>query len=193
MTTTMTAVDFTAFLVLATAMSFTPGPNTTLSTALAANRGLPAAMRFVLSVPVGWSALLLLCAGGLGALVLALRNPDEYVSVSAFSPIVSPSQVPWGQQAFAAYLGENKDAWLDYDPVSLISQGQRVAEIMVDQGLSDDFYAEQLRTPNLEKICQEMNIKTLIRYHEGYDHSYYFVSSFIGEHIAYHANKLNMR
>lgn len=131
--------------------------------------------------------------GGLGALVLALRNPDEYVSVSAFSPIVSPSQVPWGQQAFAAYLGENKDAWLDYDPVSLISQGQRVAEIMVDQGLSDDFYAEQLRTPNLEKICQEMNIKTLIRYHEGYDHSYYFVSSFIGEHIAYHANKLNMR
>lgn len=131
--------------------------------------------------------------GGLGALVLALRNPDEYVSVSAFSPIVSPSQVPWGQQAFAAYLGENKDAWLNYDPVSLISQGQRVAEIMVDQGLSDDFYAEQLRTPNLEKICQEMNIKTLIRYHEGYDHSYYFVSSFIGEHIAYHANKLNMR
>ena len=106
--------------------------------------------------------------GGLGALVLALRNPDEY-------------------------LAENKDAWLDYDPVSLISQGQRVAEIMVDQGLSDDFYAEQLRTPNLEKICQEMNIKTLIRYHEGYDHSYYFVSSFIGEHIAYHANKLNMR
>ena len=131
--------------------------------------------------------------GGLGALVLALRNPDEYASVSAFSPIVSPSQVPWGQQAFAAYLGENKDAWLDYDPVSLISQGQRVAEIMVDQGLSDDFYAEQLRTSNLEKICQEMNIKTLIRYHEGYDHSYYFVSSFIGEHIAYHANKLNMR
>lgn len=77
--------------------------------------------------------------GGLGALVLALRNPDEYASVSAFSPIVSPSQVPWGQQAFAAYLGENKDARLDYDPVSLISQGQRVAEIMVDQGLSDDF------------------------------------------------------
>ena len=69
--------------------------------------------------------------GGLGALVLALRNPDEYVSVSAFSPIVSPSQVPWGQQAFAAYLGENKDAWLDYDPVSLISQGQRVADIVI--------------------------------------------------------------
>lgn len=95
--------------------------------------------------------------------------------------------------SFAAYLGENKDAWLDYDPVSLISQGQRVAEIMRLIRLSDDFYAEQLRTPNLEKICQEMNIKTLIRYHEGYDHSYYFVSSFIGEHIAYHANKLNMR
>lgn len=130
--------------------------------------------------------------GGLLAVVLALRNPDEYVSVSAFSPIVSPSQVPWGQQAFFAYLAENKDAWIDYDPVSLISQGQRVAEIMVDSGLSDDFYAEQLRTPNLERICQEMNIKTAIRYHELYEHSYYFVSSFIGEHIAYHANKLNM-
>ncbi len=92
--------------------------------------------------------------GGLGALVLALRNPDEYVSVSAFSPIVSPSQVPWGQQAFAAYLGENKDAWLDYDPVSLISQGQRVAEIMVDQGAGDHLYAEQLRTPDLKRSAR---------------------------------------
>lgn len=130
--------------------------------------------------------------GGLGALVLALRNPDEYVSVSAFSPIVSPSQVPWGQQAFSAYLGENHCAWDDYDPMSLILQGKRVPEIFIDQGLDDAFYEEQLQTKNFEKICNEMNIDSLIRYHHGYDHSYYFISSFIGEHIAYHANKLKL-
>ncbi len=93
--------------------------------------------------------------GGLGALVLALRNPDEYVSVSAFSPIVSPIASTVGDsKPLPHILVKIKMPWLDYDPVSLISQGQRVAEIMVDQGLSDDFYAEQLRTPNLEKICQ---------------------------------------
>ncbi|MCL2899120.1 S-formylglutathione hydrolase [Brenneria tiliae] len=130
--------------------------------------------------------------GGLGALVLALRNPGEYVSVSAFSPIVSPSQVPWGQQAFSAYLGENRKAWEDYDPVSLILQGKRVSEILIDQGLNDAFYEEQLRTKSLERICNEMNINATIRYHNGYDHSYYFISTFIGEHIAYHANRLRL-
>ncbi|ELI6424692.1 S-formylglutathione hydrolase [Aeromonas veronii] len=130
--------------------------------------------------------------GGVGALVLALRNPGEYVSVSAFSPIVSPSLVPWGQQAFTAYLGENRKKWEAYDPVSLILQGETFPEILIDQGLSDDFYETQLRTENLERVCREMNIKASIRYHTGYDHSYYFISSFIGEHIAYHANKLRL-
>ncbi len=130
--------------------------------------------------------------GGLGALVLSLRNPDEYVSVSAFSPIVSPSQVPWGQQAFTAYLGENKKTWEHYDPVSLILQGAKLPEIFIDQGLSDAFYEDQLRTKSLERVCNEMNINTSFRYHTGYDHSYYFISSFIGEHIAYHANRLRL-
>ncbi|QOH81556.1 S-formylglutathione hydrolase (plasmid) [Plesiomonas shigelloides] len=128
--------------------------------------------------------------GGLGALVLALRNPDEYTSVSAFSPIVSPSKVPWGQQAFSAYLGNNRKAWEVYDPVCLILQGKRLPEIFIDQGLNDDFYEEQLRTKSFEKACREMNVNVLIRYHAGYDHSYYFISSFIGEHMAYHANRL---
>ena len=130
--------------------------------------------------------------GGLGALVLALRNPSEYVSVSAFSPIVSPSQVPWGQQAFSVYLGEDSRTWADYDPVRLILQGKRVPEIFIDQGLDDAFYEEQLRTKSLERICNEMNVNASIRYHDGYDHSYYFISSFIGEHIAYHANRLKL-
>ncbi|QZY39362.1 S-formylglutathione hydrolase (plasmid) [Enterobacter cancerogenus] len=130
--------------------------------------------------------------GGLGALVLALRNPGEYVSVSAFSPIVSPSQVPWGQQAFSAYLGENRKTWEAYDPVSLILQGEKLPEIFIDQGLSDAFYEEQLRTKILERVCNEMNLNASFRYHTGYDHSYYFISSFIGEHIAYHANRLRL-
>lgn len=122
----------------------------------------------------------------------SLRNPDEYVSVSAFSPIVSPSQVPWGQQAFTAYLGENRKKWEHYDPVSLILQGAKLPEIFFDQGLSDTFYEDQLRIKSLERVCSEMNINASFRYHTGYDHSYYFISSFIGEHIAYHANRLRL-
>ncbi|MFK3764371.1 S-formylglutathione hydrolase [Serratia ureilytica] len=130
--------------------------------------------------------------GGLGALVLALRNPGEYVSVSAFSPIVSPSQVKWGQQAFSAYLGEDRKSWEDYDPIRLILQGKRAPEIFIDQGLGDAFYEERLRTKSFERICNEMNVNALIRYHDDYDHSYYFISSFIGEHVAYHANRLKL-
>lgn len=128
--------------------------------------------------------------GGLGALVLALRNPAEYASVSAFSPIVSPSQAPWGQKAFTAYLGENRKSWEAYDPVCLILQGKKIPEIFIDQGLNDPFYEEQLHTRSFEDVCSEMNINTSIRYHAGYDHSYYFISSLIGEHIAYHTSKL---
>ncbi|XPE24437.1 alpha/beta hydrolase-fold protein [Shigella sonnei] len=119
--------------------------------------------------------------GGLGALVLALRDPDRYASVSAFSPIVSPSQVPWGSKPLPHILVKIEiPGWIH--PVSLFSQGQRVAEIIVDQGLSDDFYAEQLRTSNLERICEEMNIKTLIRYHEGLIRLL-FCLRFIGRHL----------
>lgn len=128
--------------------------------------------------------------GGHGALVVALRNPDKYVSVSAFSPLVSPSQVGWGKKAFCAYLGNETTAWREYDAVELILQGKKFPALLVDQGLADTFYQEQLCTQNLEDACSSMNIKACIRYHDGYDHSYYFIASFIGEHVAYHANKL---
>lgn len=128
--------------------------------------------------------------GGHGALVLALKNPELYTSVSAFSPIVSPSQVPWGHKALTAYLGDDKAAWAQYDAVKLIESGARVPALLVDQGLADTFYEGQLRTPLLEKACTDTGIAADIRYHEGYDHSYYFIASFIAEHIAYHAAKL---
>lgn len=128
--------------------------------------------------------------GGHGALVLALKNPEFYTSVSAFSPIVSPTQVPWGHKALGAYLGDDKTAWQQYDAVRLIENGARVRSLLVDQGLADNFYEEQLRTPLLEKACADAGIAADIRYHKGYDHSYYFISSFIAEHIAYHAEKL---
>ena len=129
--------------------------------------------------------------GGHGALVLALKNPEFYTSVSAFAPIVSPTQVPWGHKALSAYLGENQEAWAQYDAVMLIENGARVRSLLVDQGLADNFYEEQLRTPLLEKACADAGIAADVRYHKGYDHSYYFISSFIAEHIAYHADKLD--
>lgn len=128
--------------------------------------------------------------GGHGALVLALKNPEFYTSVSAFAPIVSPTQVPWGHKALGAYLGDNQAAWAEYDTVRLIESGARIRSLLVDQGLADNFYEEQLRTPLLEKACADAGIAADIRYHEGYDHSYYFISSFIAEHIAYHAERL---
>ena len=128
--------------------------------------------------------------GGHGALVLALNNPEFYTSVSAFAPIVSPTQVPWGHKALGAYLGDDQAAWAEYDTVRLIESGARIRSLLVDQGLADNFYEEQLRTPLLEKACADAGIAADIRYHEGYDHSYYFISSFIAEHIAYHAERL---
>jgi S-formylglutathione hydrolase len=128
--------------------------------------------------------------GGHGALVLALKNPEFYTSVSAFAPIVSPTQVPWGHKALGAYLGDDQAAWAEYDTVRLIESGARIRSLLVDQGLADNFYEEQLRTPLLEKACADAGIAADIRYHEGYDHSYYFISSFIAEHIAYHAERL---
>lgn len=128
--------------------------------------------------------------GGHGALVLALKNPGVYRSVSAFSPIVAPSQVPWGEKAFSAYLGEDRSQWLAYDAVQLISQAQEKLHLLVDQGLDDSFLADQLRTPLLEQACSSTEHPASIRYHAGYDHSYYFIASFIGEHLAHHAAAL---
>ncbi|HRL22117.1 MAG TPA: S-formylglutathione hydrolase [Alcaligenes sp.] len=128
--------------------------------------------------------------GGHGALVTALRHPGRYRSVSAFSPIVAPSQVPWGQKAFAAYLGEDKSTWLPWDAVHLISQASERLPLLIDQGLDDSFLNEQLRPELLEAACQQANYPVQLRRHAGYDHSYYFIASFIGEHLAHHAQAL---
>ena len=128
--------------------------------------------------------------GGHGALITGLRHPRTYRSVSAFAPICHPFDVPWGQKAFTGYLGEDRAAWRQYDAVSLIEDGARTQQIMVDQGTEDQFLAEQLRPQNLEAACQEAGIKFTLRMQPGYDHSYYFISSFLAEHIAWHAAAL---
>ena len=128
--------------------------------------------------------------GGHGALVLALRNPGRYRSVSAFSPIVAPSRVPWGEKAFTAYLGEDRDAWREWDACELVARAKERLPLLVDQGLADEFLDTQLRPALLREACAATGHPLDLRLREGYDHSYYFIASFIGEHIAYHAKAL---
>ena len=128
--------------------------------------------------------------GGHGALVLALRNPGRYRSVSAFSPIVAPSRVPWGQKAFAAYLGEDRDAWDAYDATVLVASASERLSILVDQGDADEFLAGQLQPWRLQAAADATGHPLTLRMQPGYDHSYYFIASFIGEHIAHHAAAL---
>ncbi|HMW22477.1 MAG TPA: S-formylglutathione hydrolase, partial [Burkholderiaceae bacterium] len=123
--------------------------------------------------------------GGHGALTLALRHPGRYASVSAFSPIVAPSQVPWGQKAFAAYLGEDRAAWAAHDAVALIASATERLPLLVDQGEADEFLATQLRPELLEAACAAVGHPLTLRRQPGYDHSYYFIASFIGEHVAW--------
>ena len=129
--------------------------------------------------------------GGHGALVLALRNPGRYRSVSAFAPIVAPGEVPWGQKAFAAYLGADRAAWRRWDACALIDDGARAPALLVDQGEGDEFLATQLQPWRLRDACDRAGQSLTLRMHAGYDHSYYFIASFIGEHIAHHAAALS--
>lgn len=128
--------------------------------------------------------------GGHGALTIGLRNPDRFRSVSAIAPIVAPSQVPWGEKALGRYLGDDLAAWREYDAVALIEDGARLPELLVDQGSADNFLEEQLQTHRLLKACEEAGIDANIRMQEGYDHSYFFISTFLAEHIAWHAERL---
>jgi S-formylglutathione hydrolase len=128
--------------------------------------------------------------GGHGALSLALRHPGRYASVSAFAPIVAPSQVPWGQKAFAAYLGDDPAAWAAHDTVALIAQATERLPLLVDQGEADDFLRGQLRPELLQAACADAGHPLTLRLHPGHDHSYYFIASFIGEHVAWHAQAL---
>jgi len=128
--------------------------------------------------------------GGHGALTIALRNPGRYRSVSAFSPIVAPSQVPWGEKAFAAYLGEDREAWKQYDACALIAGATERLPLLVEQGGADEFLDTQLRPQLLQAACEAAGHPLQLHLRPGYDHSYYFIASFIGEHLAHHARAM---
>ena len=129
--------------------------------------------------------------GGHGALTLALRHPDRFASVSALAPVAAPMRCPWGVKAFAGYLGTDREAWKAHDASELVGQRGRVFdEILVDQGLADKFLVEQLKPELFEEACARAGQKLVLRRHAGYDHSYYFVASFIGDHLRHHARAL---
>lgn len=128
--------------------------------------------------------------GGHGALTIGLRNPEQFRSVSAFSPIVSPLNCPWGEKALNGYLGPDKATWREYDACALIEDGARLPDLLVDQGDADNFLHEQLKTGLLVMACRKAGIPTTIRMQPGYDHSYYFIATFMADHVAWHAQRL---
>lgn len=129
--------------------------------------------------------------GGHGALTIALKNPDKYRSASAFAPICAPTQVPWGNKAFAGYLGDDRAAWAGYDACELLLGGRRFHDtLFVDQGTSDKFVKDQLRPELLEAACKAAGQKLELRMHAGYDHGYFFIQTFIADHLAWHAARL---
>ncbi len=128
--------------------------------------------------------------GGHGALICALKEAGAYRSVSAFSPICHPTICGWGEGCFGAYLGDDKESWKRYDAVELIRAGAEKIPLFIDQGTGDEFLAEQLYPQDLEAICAERGFPLTLRRQEGYDHSYHFIGTFIGEHLAYHAKAL---
>jgi len=129
--------------------------------------------------------------GGHGALTVALSFPDRFRSISAFAPIVAASQVPWGQKALGGYLGEDRAAWRRHDAVALIEDGASVDEILVDVGTADPFIEKELRPELLEEACAEAGIALTLRIQPGYDHSYYFISTFMTEHLRWHSERLS--
>jgi S-formylglutathione hydrolase len=128
--------------------------------------------------------------GGHGALTIGLRNPGRFRSVSAFAPIVAPGDCPWGQKALGGYLGPDRDAWAEYDACRLIDAGARVPALKVDQGAADGFLESQLMPDRLREACLASGQPLELALHDGYDHSYYFISSFLGEHLDWHAAHL---
>ena len=129
--------------------------------------------------------------GGHGALTLALNNPGLYQSVSAFAPIAAPMQCPWGVKAFSGYLGDDKNAWARHDATELVKAGARVPPLLIDQGLADKFLAEQLHPHLFEAACVAGGQTLTLRRHEAYDHGYFFISTFMADHIAHHAQHLH--
>ena len=128
--------------------------------------------------------------GGHGALTIGLRNPGTYRSISAFAPIASPLNCPWGEKALSGYLGDDRAAWREYDACALIEDGARAPGLLVDQGTADQFLEEQLKPELLEAACSKADIPLTLNLRAGYDHSYYFISSFMADHVAWHAERL---
>ena len=128
--------------------------------------------------------------GGHGALTIAIKNPDLFKSVSAFAPICSPTKVGWGENAFAIYLGDQQLKWLEYDATELILNRGWYADILIDQGLDDEYLEQYLKPGLLQEACKQKNIPMQLRQHEGYDHSYFFIASFIEDHLRWHDERL---
>jgi S-formylglutathione hydrolase len=131
--------------------------------------------------------------GGHGALVCALKNPERYRSLSAFAPISAPMRSPWGEKAFSGYLGGNRDAWRAYDATQLAAHAEWQTEVLVDQGTADQFLDEQLKPQLLQEAFRSAGIPLTLRYQAGYDHSYYFMASFMADHVAHHARILDAK
>ena len=129
--------------------------------------------------------------GGHGALTIALKNPSVYRSVSAFAPISAPMEVPWGRKAFGGYLGDDKDAWAEHDACELVARDPFPGKILVDQGTADQFLNEQLRPELFQRACENAGQALELRMQNGYDHSYYFIQTFAGDHLAHHASVLS--
>lgn len=153
-------------------------------------RELPALIEANFPVDPARQAIMGHSMGGHGALTVGLRNPDRFRSISAFAPIVAPSLVPWGEKALGRYLGEDRQSWREYDTVALIEDGARADHLLVDQGMADDFLVEQLQTHRLAEACKAAGMDAMIRLQEGYDHSYFFISTFMAEHVRWHAERL---
>jgi S-formylglutathione hydrolase len=151
---------------------------------------LPSLVEENFSVDAGRQGITGHSMGGHGALTLALRNPDRYRSVSAFAPIVAPGQVPWGEKALGRYLGADRQTWRRHDAVALIEDGAHIPEILVDQGTSDSFLERELKPELLQSACRDAGIALTLRMQEGYDHSYYFISTFMEDHLRWHAARL---
>ena len=151
---------------------------------------LPALIADAFPADMGAQAITGHSMGGHGALTIALKHPDRYRSVSAFAPIIAPLRVPWGEKALGGYIGSDRNAWRRYDATALIEDGARVPDILVDQGGADNFLAGQLRPELLAEACEAAGIPLTLRMQDGYDHSYYFISTFMEDHLRWHAERL---
>jgi S-formylglutathione hydrolase len=154
------------------------------------SRELPELVAAELPADMGRQGVMGHSMGGHGALTLALRNPGRFAAVSAFAPIASPMNCPWGEKALGGYLGPDRAAWRAHDGCALIDDGARVPDLLVDQGTADNFLHTQLKPELLEEACARAGIPLTLRRQEGYDHSYFFIASFIEDHLRWHAARL---